>query len=75
MFSVTGIYDGNKIYPTEPIKQKQKYKVIITFMEELDTDNKEDHLLREWGYGSAAFSFWESEKEDIYRDYLTTPHK
>lgn len=71
MFSVPGIYDGKNIYPIEKIKENKKYKVIITFVEELDPI-QEESLIRDFGADSYAFSFWESKEEDIYQDYLNS---
>lgn len=69
MFSVQGIYEDGKVYPFEKIKEKKKYKVIITFVEELNTSNEESSI-RNFGANSSGFSFWENEEEDVYQDYL-----
>lgn len=69
MFSVQGIYDDGKVFPTEKIKVDKKYKVIITFVEELNVD-EEEGMIRNFGGNSSAFSFWNNKKEDIYQDYL-----
>ena len=57
MLSVQGIYDGKKVYPIERINNIKRYKVIITFVEELD-DSEQDNLTRAFGENSSAFSFW-----------------
>ncbi len=69
MFSVPGIYDDGKVFPIESINVDKKYKVIITFVEELDIDN-EEAMIRNFGGNSSAFSFWKNKEEDIYQDYL-----
>jgi len=70
MLSVTGIYDGRSIFPTEAISEHRKYKVIITFVEELDSIESEETELRNFGSNNSALSFWNDPKEDIYQDYL-----
>ena len=74
MLSVTGIYDGKSIFPTTVINDSKKYKVIITFVEELDNEAAEELNLREFGMNHSALAFWNDHKEDIYQDYLTPPH-
>ncbi len=70
MISVKGIYDGKKVYPTEAIKGTKKYKVIITFVEEINENEEKD--IRFFGANTdAALEFWDSPEEDIYQDYLT----
>ena len=73
MLSVTGIYDGKSIYPTEAIREQKKYKVIITFVEELDNAEAEELAIRNFGTNNASLSFWNNTDEDIYQDYLTNP--
>lgn len=72
MFSIQGIYDGKKVYPIGTIKETKKYKVIITFVEEIDPSDEES-LIRDFGESSSGFSFWEKKEEDIYQDYLISP--
>lgn len=74
MFSISGIYDGEKIYPTKKINNHKKYKVIITFIEELETE-EDDKNLRNFGSNMSAMEFWNNEKEDIYQDYLINDSK
>ncbi|MGH2642605.1 MAG: hypothetical protein ACRDE2_01540 [Chitinophagaceae bacterium] len=75
MFSISGIYDGEKIYPTKKINNHKKYKVIITFIEGLETKDQEDKNLRDFGTNMSAMEFWKDEKEDIYQDYLIKDSK
>lgn len=70
MFSVPGIYDDGKVFPTEKIKVDKKYKVIITFVEELNVEG-EEAMIRDFTDNS-AFSFWENKKEDIYQDLISS---
>lgn len=69
MLSIKGIYDGEKIYPTESISEGKKYKVIITFLEEIK-DEEEKHLRGFGANANAALDFWKNPAEDIYQDYL-----
>ena len=70
MVSFKGIYDGKKVYPTEPIRENKKYKVIITFVEEIIND-QDDSTIRDFGSPpQAALEFWDNAREDIYQDYL-----
>jgi hypothetical protein len=69
MLSIKGVYDGHKVHLSESIKDNKKYKVIVTFVEEL----KEDEVfeLREFGiHADAALDFWNDPAEDLYQDYL-----
>ena len=68
MNAIKGIYDGEKIIPLENFPNKKRYKVIITFLEEID----EDEDLRNFSAQTDALSFWEDEREDLYQDYLDT---
>lgn len=66
MLAIKGIYDGKKILLLEKTPLNQKFKVVITFLEEL-----EDHdSIRDFATQSDAFSFWGDIKEDLYQDYL-----
>lgn len=67
MVSIQGIYDGKKLIPLEKIPQGKKYKVIITFLEELS----EVEETRFFASQSDAFGFWENKEEDLYQDFLT----
>ncbi len=72
MLSIQGIYDGKNIYPVEAIKGNKKYKVIITFVEELDSSETETIELRNFGSNEPALDFWNNTMEDIYQEYLPT---
>jgi len=71
MLAIKGIYDGKKIVPLEKFTLGKKYKVVITFVEELD----DEEALRNLFAQTDAFSFWHDQKEDIYQDYLVKGHK
>jgi len=66
MFTIPAIYEGGKFFPLEEIPAKGKFKVIITFVEAID--DEED--VRNFVAQTDAFSFWESEEEDLYQDFL-----
>jgi len=66
MESVRGIYDGKQIIATDEISTRKKYKVIITFIEEID-DAEES---RDFAAQTEGLSFWQDEREDLYQDYL-----
>jgi len=72
MFAVRGIYDGKKVKITEPVSEKKRYKVVVTFIEEI---HEEEHDFREFASQTDAFDFWENTAEDIYQDYLSPRKK
>ena len=67
MQTIEGIFDGKTFIPLEKIPVSKSYKVIITFVEEID----ETELVRHLSAQTDSFRFWEDEKEDIYQDFLT----
>lgn len=67
MLAIQAIYDGVKFIPLEKVLAKGKFKVIITFVEELD--GVED--IRNFAAQTDSFTFWENEEEDIYQDFLS----
>ncbi|MFN0037823.1 MAG: hypothetical protein ACKVUS_22395 [Saprospiraceae bacterium] len=67
MVAIKGIYDGTKIVPLENLPKGKKFKVIITFIEEIADEAEE---IRAFASQSDAFEFWESEAEDFYQDFL-----
>jgi hypothetical protein len=68
MFAVNGIYDGETIRITTKIPDKKKYRVVITFLEELSDNNE---FLRDFSSDSDGFGFWDNPAEDLYQDFLT----
>lgn len=67
MISVKGIYDGKNIQALEKLPTDKKYKVVITFLEEIS----EDEGLRIFSANTNSFKFWESSEEDLYQEYPT----
>lgn len=68
MLSVNGIYDGKSVKITDKITEKKKFKVVITFIEELQ---QYDNDLRDFSAQTRGLDFLEDPGEDIYQDYLT----
>jgi hypothetical protein len=66
--TIEGIYDGKRIFPLEEIKIKSKYRVIITFLEEIkDPDSFRDLKL----HSEKIFQkLWENEDDEIWASYL-----
>jgi hypothetical protein len=71
MLVVNGIYDGKSVRITDKITEKKKYKVDITFIEEL----KQYDDFRDFASQSGGLDFLEDPREDIYQDYLTPKSK
>jgi hypothetical protein len=67
MLAVNGIYDGKNIRLTEKVTEKKKYRVVVTFIEELE---QTDNVVRDFSAQTRGLEFWENEREDIYQDYL-----
>ena len=67
MLSVRAIYDGKKLSILEKVEIKSPKQVIITFIDEDDTDitSAELHYLASKG---GAFDFLENQAENIYSD-------
>ena len=64
MQAVRGIFDGKNIIATDQISTKKKFRVIITFVEEVvETDDSRDFAAQTDG-----LSFWHDEREDVYQD-------
>ncbi len=66
MEAIRGIFDGERIIATDQILTKKKFKVIITFLEEIDETEESRNLTAQ----TDGLSFWQDEKEDLYQDYL-----
>ena len=66
MKTIEGLFDGKTFVPLEKIPVTKRYKVIITFVEEID----EAEEIRHFAAQTDAFEFWQTEAEDIYQDYL-----
>ncbi|MEI7420605.1 MAG: hypothetical protein WCK18_00865 [Prolixibacteraceae bacterium] len=67
MFAVNGIYDGKVVKITDKIAEKKRYKVVVTFIEEIQ---QLDNELREFSSQTDGLGYLEDPREDIYQDYL-----
>ena len=67
MIALRGIYDGKSIRILDKVTEKKKFKVIITFLEEIDQNDEE---LRSFSSQTKGLEFWNDSREDIYQDYL-----
>jgi len=67
MLTVEGIYDGKQFVVSEQFPKEKRFKVIITFVEELD-DTEE---LRDFSAQNDSFEFWDDPREDLYQDFLS----
>ncbi len=63
MSAVQGIYDGKRVKITDRLKDKKRYKVVVTFIEELPLEENE---IRDFASKTESFEFWENLAEDIY---------
>ena len=72
MIAVHGIYDGKAVKITDKITEKKKFKVVVTFIEEIQQYDKD---LRDFSAQTTGLDFWNDSKEDIYQDYLTPKSK
>ena len=66
MLAVNGIYDGRNVKLTDKVNEKKKYRVVVTFIEEIEQDSE----LRDFSGQTRGLDFWNDEREDIYQDYL-----
>lgn len=66
MLAMEGIYDGKHFIVREKVPFKKSYKVIITFVEEIDEPDE----IRDFSAQTEGLEFWHDEREDIYQDYL-----
>lgn len=66
MLAVEGIYDGKHFVVREKLPFRKSYRVIITFIEEIDEPN----VIRDFSSQTDALGFWHDEREDIYQDCL-----
>jgi hypothetical protein len=67
MLTVRGIYDGKNVTIIDKIKGKKKFKVIVTFIEELHISDQD---IRDFSAQTSGLDFWEDPREDIYQDLL-----
>lgn len=67
MWAVHGIYDGKSVRITDEITEKKRYRVVVTFIEELP---QKDIEIRDFSAQTTGLEFWKDAKEDLYQDYL-----
>jgi hypothetical protein len=67
MIAVNGIYDGKVVKITDKITEKKKFKVVITFIEEIQQNDSD---LRDFSAQTNGLDFWNDSREDLYQDYL-----
>ncbi len=67
MLTVEGIYDGKQFVVSERFPKEKRFKVIVTFLEELD----ETEELRDFTARNDSFEFWNHSREDLYQDFLS----
>lgn len=66
MLTVKGIYNGKEFVALESFPANKNFKVIITFVEELN----EDEEIRDFSAQTDALDFWNDERENLYQDFL-----
>lgn len=66
MEAICGIFDGENVILTDQISTLKKFKVVVTFLEEIDKANNES---RDFAAQTDGLSFWQDEREDVYQDY------
>lgn len=67
MLAVRGIYDGKSVKLLDKLTVRKKYKVVVTFLEEIEPTDDE---LRDFTSQTSGLDFWEDPREDIYQDFL-----
>jgi hypothetical protein len=67
MFALNGIYDGKLVKLLDSPLNNKRYKVIVTFVEEIDLEDEE---IRQFYAQPDGFDFWKCEEEDLYQDYI-----
>ena len=68
MLAIKGIYNGETFIALDNFPKGKKYKVVITFVEEIIKSENED--IRNFSAQTNGLSFWEDERENLYQDYL-----
>ena len=66
MLAIRGIYDGKRVRLLEKVPKGKPYKVVVTFVEELDSEES----LREFTSDADSFDFWMNPAEDLYDDFI-----
>jgi hypothetical protein len=68
MLAIKGIFDGETFIALDTFPKGKKYKVVITFVEEIAKNENEE--IRNLSAQTNGLSFWEDERENLYQDYL-----
>ena len=63
MLAVNGIYNGQSVQLLDKLTDHRKYKVIVTFLEEIEPTDEE---LRDFTSQTSGLEFWNEPMEDIY---------
>ena len=71
MLAIKGIFDGKHVKFLEKTPKEKKFKVIVTFVEEINEDSE----LRDFTSQTEGLEFWNDERENIYQDFLPTPEQ
>ncbi|MCY7377105.1 MAG: hypothetical protein LH472_14185 [Pyrinomonadaceae bacterium] len=71
MLTVEGIYDGKNFVVLEGFPKEKRFKVMITFVEELDQTEE----LRDFSAQNDTFEFWNDSRENLYQDFLNEKHR
>ena len=66
MLAIKGIFDGRHVKFLEKTPKEKKFKVIVTFVEEINGDSE----MRDFSSQMEGLDFWDDTREDIYQDYL-----
>ena len=67
MLTVKGVYNGTDFLVLEKFPKNKNFKVMITFVEEIDEKEK----IRQFSAQTEGLDFWNDERENIYQDFLT----
>ncbi|HAH23946.1 MAG TPA: hypothetical protein DCL77_09355 [Prolixibacteraceae bacterium] len=67
MLAVKGIYDGKSVKLLDKLTDRRKYKVGVTFLEEIEPADED---LRDFTSQTSGLAFWNDKREDIYQDFL-----
>ncbi len=66
MLALEGIYDGKNFIVREKVPFQKSYKVIITFVEEIEEPDE----IRDFSAQTQGLEFWHDDREDLFQDYL-----
>ena len=67
MFAVRGNDDGKSVKLLDKLTVRKKYKVVVTFLEEIEqTDDEPEDFTSQ----TDGLDFWNDAREDVYQDFL-----